>query len=109
MDENDKPLETRLAQHDIHPATVLWGVGEGKSSDKALAIENEIIANNPQIVSALEKVSCKLAYRAMRVNLDSLQWLFDSNVLSLSFELPPGAYATSLLNELIKYNSIAVD
>jgi tRNA pseudouridine13 synthase len=31
-----------------------------------------------------------------------LEWALDGAVLTLSFSLPPGAYATSVLRELMK-------
>ena len=40
--------------------------------------------------------------RALRIRLDDVAWSLDQATLSLSFSLPPGAYATSVLRELMK-------
>jgi tRNA pseudouridine13 synthase len=40
--------------------------------------------------------------RAFRVPLTELEWSLSDDVLTLSFSLPPGAYATSVLRELMK-------
>ncbi|HAP40023.1 MAG TPA: tRNA pseudouridine(13) synthase TruD, partial [Nitrospira sp.] len=39
---------------------------------------------------------------ALRVRLNDLAWSLDGSVLTLSFWLPPGSYATSVLRELVK-------
>jgi tRNA pseudouridine13 synthase len=39
--------------------------------------------------------------RALRVNVQDLQWQFEPALLELSFTLPAGSYATSVLREII--------
>ena len=43
--------------------------------------------------------------RALRVRLNDLAWSLDGSVLTLSFWLPPGSYATSVLREVVKANA----
>jgi tRNA pseudouridine13 synthase len=38
----------------------------------------------------------------LRVRLEELTWALKGNTVTLSFTLPPGAYATSVLRELMK-------
>ncbi|MGH7235552.1 MAG: tRNA pseudouridine(13) synthase TruD, partial [Nitrospiraceae bacterium] len=40
--------------------------------------------------------------RPLRVRLEELTWALKGNTVMLSFTLPPGAYATSVLRELMK-------
>ena len=40
--------------------------------------------------------------RALRVPLAELDWSLEGTVLTLTFALPPGAYATSVLREIMK-------
>ena len=40
--------------------------------------------------------------RALRVPLAGLDWSLQNRTLTLSFALPPGAYATNVLRELMK-------
>jgi tRNA pseudouridine13 synthase len=40
--------------------------------------------------------------RSLRVPLTDLEWTLKDDVLTLAFSLPPGAYATSVLRELMK-------
>ena len=43
--------------------------------------------------------------RALRVRLNDLVWSLEGSVLTLSFWLPPGSYATSVLREIVKTNA----
>ena len=40
--------------------------------------------------------------RALRAKAQDLEWCLDGDALTLTFVLPPGAYATSLLREIMK-------
>ena len=40
--------------------------------------------------------------RSLRIPLADLEWDVEGTVLTLSFSLPPGAYATNVLRELMK-------
>jgi tRNA pseudouridine13 synthase len=44
--------------------------------------------------------------RSLRVPLVDLEWTLEGTVLTLAFSLPPGAYATSVLRELMKTPSL---
>jgi len=101
-DENDEKIVERVAEMDIHPASILWGRGESQSLYEAAAIEDQVIKDNGELVEALDKVGSQLTYRALRVNVSSLAWKRVADTLTLEFELPAGSYATSLLNEFVK-------
>ena len=45
--------------------------------------------------------------RSLRVRLLELEWALEGSTLALSFALPPGAYATSILRELMKTPEIS--
>jgi tRNA pseudouridine13 synthase len=47
--------------------------------------------------------------RSLRIPLADLQWALEGSVLTLCFSLPPGAYATSVLRELMKNDSQAAE
>ena len=100
-EESDEKIVERVAEMDIHPASILWGRGERQSRQEAVVIEDQVIENNGELVEALEKVGSQLAYRALRVNVSSLTWKREADTLTLEFELPSGSYATSLLSEFV--------
>ncbi|MEO6365489.1 MAG: tRNA pseudouridine(13) synthase TruD [Luteimonas sp.] len=96
-------LEQRLASFDIHPSGPLWGVGELRSSGDARA--RELAALDDELAlklrMGLEAAGLKQERRALRLRPTAMahRWLQD-DVLELSFELPPGTYATVVLREI---------
>ncbi len=53
----------------------------------------------------LQSLRVKTGSRNMRVRSRDLQWRFKDNDLELSFTLPPGSFATSLLREVVNYST----
>lgn len=96
-------LGERLARFDIHPSGPLWGVGELRSTDEALALEQQAMADEQSLAlrAGLEAAGLKQERRALRLRPALMQhrWLQD-DVLELGFALPPGCYATAVLHEL---------
>ena len=79
----------------------MWGAGELRSQEKVLEIESTLAAQFPEICMGLAKADLRQERRALRLVVKNLSWNFVADdVLQLSFELPPGAYATSVLAEL---------
>lgn len=94
-------LAQRLAELDIHPTGPMWGAGELRSQEKVLELEAKLVAQFPEICNGLAKADLRQERRALRLLVKNLSWNFvAADVLQLSFELPPGAYATSVLAEL---------
>jgi tRNA pseudouridine13 synthase len=98
----DAEIIRRLAAGEIHPAGVLWGKGEADVSADALSIEQAVIDAYPELAQGLISGAVDRDRRALRVNVQDLQWRFiDDTTLELSFALPAGSYATSVLREII--------
>ncbi|MBD9537183.1 tRNA pseudouridine(13) synthase TruD [Stenotrophomonas sp. STM01] len=100
-------LAERLARFDIHPSAPLWGVGELRSADAARALEEQALSDDQALAlrAGLEEAGLKQERRALRLRpaLMQHQWLA-TDVLELSFALPPGCYATAVLHELGQTN-----
>lgn len=96
-------LADRLGRFDIHPSGPLWGEGELRSSGAAAELERGAISDEQslQLREGLEGARLKQERRALRLRPANLQhrWL-DTDVLELTFALPPGCYATAVLHEL---------
>ncbi|HAK53570.1 MAG TPA: tRNA pseudouridine(13) synthase TruD [Gammaproteobacteria bacterium] len=62
-------------------------------------------------VEGLRRLKVKVGQRRMVVKPESFDWRLDKSDLYLSFALPAGSYATSLLKELVNYKdaSLGVD
>jgi len=98
---DDEQLVPRVNEMDIHPASMLWGRGERLAKADAAIIEAQVLEANSELLDALDQSGSQLSYRALRVNLSLLEWQSENNSLTLNFSLPTGAYATSLLNEVV--------
>jgi tRNA pseudouridine13 synthase len=58
-----------------------------------------------EFMSGLENLKVEMSMRSLRVCPEDMTWSFvDSKTLNIEFVLPPGAYATAVLNELICFN-----
>ncbi|HEX7030612.1 MAG TPA: tRNA pseudouridine(13) synthase TruD [Gammaproteobacteria bacterium] len=101
-EENDADLQRRLDEFDIHPSGPLWGKGELPSRDDAAALETGIANAMPELRDLLEKTGMRQERRALRLPVRELDVeRADVNTVILRFALPPGAFATSVLREMI--------
>lgn len=96
-------LAQRLAAFDIHPSGALWGVGELRTGDAARELELAAVSDEQslQLRAGLEAAGLKQERRALRLRPNAMthRWLQDGAV-EISFDLPPGTYATVVLREL---------
>ena len=96
-------LARRLAGFDIHPSGPLWGAGGLRSIGKCAETELAALEGDDAIAlrTALETAGLKQERRALRLVAEGLAWHWrEDTVLRLEFSLPPGCYATALLQEL---------
>ena len=99
----DAEIIRRLEAKEIHPTGVLWGRGDADVSADALSIEQAIIDAYPELAQGLIACAVDKDRRALRVNVQDLNWQFiDGATVELAFTLPAGSYATSVLREIIK-------
>jgi tRNA pseudouridine13 synthase len=100
VDAIDAQLEARCEQMDIHPSGPLWH-GDTTASQEAGALEREVAARCSELCSGLAQVGLDAERRALRAKVDDLAWSIDSDVVTLSFRLSKGCFATAVLHELI--------
>lgn len=94
-------LWTRCRDFDIHPTGPLWGRGVLRTSDQALAMENDALVAFEGFKAGLEQAGLSQERRALRVRIGDLDAHWEApDTLRLSFTLPAGCYATALLWEL---------
>ncbi len=102
-DTVDAMIEQRLAAFDLHPTGPLWGCGTSMAREQALAVEQGTLADYATFRTGLEHAGLSQERRALRLRVADLSWEFPAaETLRLSFSLPAGAYATSVLKELIQ-------
>jgi tRNA pseudouridine13 synthase len=101
--------QARADQFEISPTGPLfgsrapWASGEPGELERAAAMES---GETPEsLVQAAAACGFRGERRPLRVPLEELKWSLNGDVLELSFALPPGAYATSVLRELMKLHA----
>lgn len=99
---SDAELPRRLAQGDVHPTGPLWGRGESLASGEVQALEAQVAERHPALVKGLVKVGVEMARRSLRLPVRDCTWQADGDTLILEFFLPAGAYATTVLRELVE-------
>ena len=98
----NEELLARLQGFDIHPTGMLWGKGALRSSGEVAALEQRIRDNLAELCDGLERAGLEQARRSLRLPVRELQWDWQEDDLTVSFVLPPGAYATAVLRELCR-------
>jgi tRNA pseudouridine13 synthase len=103
----DAELEQpRAERFEISPTGLLfgsrspWATGEPGEIERAVALES---GGTPEsLTEAAAACGFRGERRSLRVRLGTPAWQLDGNRLTVTFALPPGAYATSVLRELMK-------
>ncbi|HMW41521.1 MAG TPA: tRNA pseudouridine(13) synthase TruD [Plasticicumulans sp.] len=98
----DATILERLARHDLHPSGPLWGAGESLATAAALAGETALAAAEPQLCAGLAAEGLKQERRALRLVPAQLHGeAIGEAAVQFEFTLPAGAYATTVLHELV--------
>jgi len=97
----DQDIKDRLKSGDIAPAGWLWGKGNFSPEAKKPFWFEPVLSENREIRSFLEKAGLQLAVRSLRMIPKNLQYHWEEGDLILRFGLSPGAYATSMLREIM--------
>ena len=102
-DNGDASLPERIQQLDVHPTGPLCGRPSRSLSTAADCelIEREALAPWQGWIDGLTRFGLDADRRALRLAVDALDWSWQDRALTLSFELTAGAYATSVLRELV--------
>ena len=99
---DDPTVETRAGAGEIHPSGPLWGNGDLPSQGQVAQAETARVSQYAIFKSGLEQAGLKQQRRAFRLNvLDADQPLVDGKTVKLRFALTRGAFATSVLRELV--------
>lgn len=94
----DEVVKARAQTGDIHATGPMWGAGELRSAGALRLLEEATVLPHASICKGLADAGLRQERRALRVRATEFdfQWV-SADVLKLSFFLPAGAYATSLL------------
>jgi tRNA pseudouridine13 synthase len=96
----DAELEQRVRRHDLNPTGPLVGTGPQPAGD-AGRLEAEVLAGFGALPGTLAALGLEAARRALRLVPEDFRAVVEPGTLQLEFALPPGAYATAVVRELI--------
>lgn len=100
-DTADDEIIQRVQDQKLHPTGALWGQGDVGSQNEIAQLENKIASKFKILCEGLEKHGLKQERKALRLSVKDLEYtLIDKDVLCLTFSLPAGTYATSVLSEI---------
>jgi tRNA pseudouridine13 synthase len=104
--EDAEREQQRADRFEISPTGILFGSRVSWASSDPGLLEESVIAeagtSREALVTAAKICGFRGERRTFRVPLTELEWSLDGPTLTLIFALPPGAYATSVLRELMK-------
>ncbi|BFU89422.1 MAG: tRNA pseudouridine synthase D [Nitrospira sp.] len=104
--EDAEKEQSRADRFEISPTGILFGSRVSWANSEPGRIEEAVLAEagatKETLVAAAKACGFRGERRALRIPLAELEWSLGDAALTLSFRLPPGAYATSVLRELMK-------
>jgi tRNA pseudouridine13 synthase len=85
------------------PTGPLWGRGRVITTDQAQALENGVAERHATLCNGMEHAGLDQERRALVASPAQTSWEWpQANQLVLTFSLPAGVYATSVLNEVLR-------
>lgn len=94
-------LAARLASGDVQLTAPLWGRGRLASQGDAAVFEETALEALAEWRDGLEKAGLEQERRPLLLRPEAMSWSLTPEVLTLSFFLPAGAFATSVVRELL--------
>lgn len=102
----DAEIERRAGEFDIHPTGPLWGTGELRTAGAVRELELAVATEFADRCRGLEQAGLEQERRALRIALQQPELrLMAEATAEIQFRLPAGAYATTVLRELVSLES----
>lgn len=100
-DEITPELEQRVAEGDVAVSGPLFGDGDILASGQSAEFEHSVFANWPKLQDGLRKARLQQERRPLFIQPANFSWqTLDVTSLALTFTLPTGSFATTVLAEL---------
>ena len=95
----DDDIRSRVEQGLIHPTGPLWGEGALATALTVQTLEQSVADAEPVLAQGLARFGLRQERRALRLRAQTMRWSWaeQDSVLELAFQLPSGAFATSVL------------
>lgn len=105
IDSIEETIRERIQNKDISPASPLPGKGKMMAKKEALEGIQSIYSQWGEWIRGLEQHGLEQSWRANILHVIDLQYQINDETVELNFQLQPGAYATTLLRELVDYST----
>lgn len=97
-------LSDRLQRMEVHVTGPLWGAGDPPVGEPVLERERKLGLAHQEFCTLMENAGLRQERRALRLMPRELELSAgDADEATLSFSLPRGAFATSVLREIVAY------
>jgi tRNA pseudouridine13 synthase len=110
LDELDDKTYQRFEEKDIDITAPMWGAGELMTQGEAQQLEQGVADNNSDFCQGLPRFGLKQERRRIRLTISDtdIETLSaeDNLQVKVSFFLPAGCYATTVLRELLVYQDM---
>jgi len=98
-----KTLPGDVMDEASRPTGPLWGRGRVITTDQAQALENGVAERHASLCDGMEHAGLDQERRALVASPVDMSWEWpQADQLVLTFSLPAGTYATSVLNEILR-------
>lgn len=106
MADDDAEAAARVISGEVHPTAPMPGVAGMASSGPCRQLEQQILAPSQAVIDGLCREGVDEIRRATRLPVQDLQWSLQQdqegeNTLQVAFRLPAGAFATTVMAELV--------
>ena len=104
FDPDDATIAPRVAQLDVHPTGPLYGrPGRAlRPGARAREIEDHALEDWADWMADLARLGLDADRRQLRLAAGGLDWRWGDDALELRFDLAAGAYATTVLREIVR-------
>ena len=108
-DPNDQAIKDRMAMKIIHPSGVMVGQALSAATGSARLIEEAIEHQHLDLIEGLRQAGLETQRRPFRLCPQNLTYeRLSEDALKVSFTLPSGSYATTVLRELLKMERVDI-
>jgi len=104
----DGVLQKRFIEKDVDITAPLWGTGALMTAGEPNRLEQKLTDKFGDFCQGLEKFGLKQERRRIRLTLSEgqVETEQDNNIVHLSFFLPSGCFATTIMRELLVYRDL---